>query len=66
MSVIIHPSAVIEAGAELGENVSVGAYSVIGRDVKIGDGSKIAPHVVIEGDTHLGANNQVFSFNRNR
>lgn len=62
MSVIIHPSAVVEKGAELGENVNIGAYSVIGPDVKIGDGSKIAPHVVIEGDTHLGSNNQVFSF----
>jgi len=66
MSVNIHPTAVIESGAELGTDVSIGAYSVIGSDVKIGDGSRIASQVVIEGDTELGtelgANNQVFSF----
>lgn len=62
MSVNIHPTAVIEVGAELGTDVSIGAYSVIGSNVKIGDGSKIASQVVIDGHTTLGANNQVFSF----
>lgn len=62
MSVNIHPTAVIEAGAELGENVEVGAFSVIGADVKIGDGSIIAPQVVISGDTTIGANNRIYSF----
>ena len=42
MSVNIHPTAIIEDGAELGTNISIGAYSVIGSNVKIGDGSKIA------------------------
>jgi len=62
LSVNIHPTAVVEAGAELGENVTIGAYAVVGPQVKIGDSSTISPHVLIEGDTHLGANNQVFSF----
>jgi len=62
MSVNIHPTAIIETGAELGTDVSIGAYSVIGSNVKIGDGSRIASQVVIEGHTELGANNQVFSF----
>lgn len=62
MSVNIHPTAIIESGAELGTDVSIGAYSVIGANVKIGDGTRIAPQVVIEGHTELGANNQVFSF----
>ncbi len=62
MSVNIHPTAVIESGAELGTNVSVGAYSVIGSNVKIGDGSTIFSQVVIDGHTELGENNQVFSF----
>ena len=39
MSVNIHPSAVVESGAELGTDVSIGAYSVMGSNVKIGDGS---------------------------
>ena len=62
MGVNIHPSAVVESGAELGTDVSVGAYSVIGNNVKIGDGSKISSQVVIDGHTELGANNQVFPF----
>lgn len=62
MAVNIHPSAVVEAGAELGVDVSIGAFSVIGSQAKIGDGSFISPHVVIEGDTHMGANNKVSSF----
>ena len=62
MSVNIHPTAVIETGAELGTDVSIGAYSVIGKNVKIGDGSRISSQVVIEGHTELGVNNQVFSF----
>lgn len=62
MSVNIHPTAIIEPGAELGTDVSIGAYSVIGANVKIGDGTRVASQVVIEGHTQLGANNQVFSF----
>ena len=33
----IHPTAIIEPGAQLGESVTVGPYSVIGADVRIGD-----------------------------
>ena len=51
MSVNIHPTAIIETGAELGTDVAIGAYSVIGSNVKIGDGSRIASQVVIEGHT---------------
>lgn len=62
MSVKIHPTAIIEPGAELGVDVSIGAFSVVGSNVKIGDGSVLSPHVVIDGDTHLGSNNKVSSF----
>ncbi|MCS6813371.1 MAG: acyl-ACP--UDP-N-acetylglucosamine O-acyltransferase [Cyanobacteria bacterium] len=51
----IHPTAVIEPGAQLGENVTVGAYSVIDRDVQLGDGCAIGSHVSILGHTILGA-----------
>ena len=67
MSVNIHPTAIIEPGAELGNDVSIGAYSVIGANVKIGDGTKIAPQVVIEGHTDsipvTGSLQQVFPSN---
>ena len=58
----IHPTAIIEPGAELGESVSVGAYTVVGQHVRIGEGTRIGPHCVIEGRTTLGRDNNVFQF----
>ena len=57
----IHPTAIIEDGAKIGENVTVGAYSYIAKDVTIGDNCKIASHTLIEGITTIGKNNQIFS-----
>ncbi len=58
----VHPTAVIEETASLGEDVFVGPYAIIGPDVSIGDGCRIAPHVVIEGVTEIGRNCQIFQF----
>lgn len=58
----IHPTAIIERGAELDSGVEVGPYSIIGPRVKIGPRTRIGPHAVIEGDTQLGADNHVFQF----
>ncbi|MFT5703206.1 MAG: UDP-N-acetylglucosamine acyltransferase [Rickettsiales bacterium] len=58
----IHKTAIIENGAKIGENVVVGAYSLIGKDVSIGDGTTIKSHVVIEGITEIGENNTIFQF----
>jgi len=57
----IHPSAIIEDGATIGKNVTIGAFSIIGKDVTIGDNTTIASHCVIEGDTIIGENNEIFS-----
>lgn len=62
MTTLIHPTAVVEKGAELGCNVSIGPYSVIGSNVKIGDNNKIESHVVINGHTTIGEKNQFFPF----
>ena len=59
---MIHPSAIIEPGARLAPDVSVGAYSLIGAQVEIGAGSVIGPHVVLEGRVRLGRNNRVSQF----
>ncbi len=59
---MIHPSAIIEAGAQLGENVAVGAYSIIGEHVEIGDHTIIGPHVVISGRTRIGCDNHIYQF----
>ncbi len=61
MSVKIHPTAVIEQGAELGQDVEIGAYSVIGENVTLGDGCVVAPHVFIDGHTTIGKNNRFHS-----
>ena len=58
---LIHPSAVIENGAILGANISVGPFAYIGAKVKIGDNTTVASHAVIEGDTTIGKNNRIFS-----
>ena len=62
MTAMIHPTALVDAAARLGNNVSIGAYSVIGADVDIGDGTSIGPHVVIEGPTKIGRDNRIFQF----
>ena len=59
---LIHPSAVISEGAEVGKNVKIGAYSVIGSNVKLGDDNIVHPHVVIEGHTTIGDNNEFYQF----
>lgn len=50
----IHPSAIIDSTAQLGENVSIGPLSVIGANVRIGANSVIGPQCVIGADVVLG------------
>lgn len=58
---LIHPTAVIEDGAILGKNVSVGPFVYIASRVTVGDNTSIASHTVIEGKTTIGKNNRIFS-----
>lgn len=55
----IHESAVIHPTAELGADVRIGPYVVIGAETKIGDGTFIEPHVVIKDYTEIGTNNHI-------
>ena len=59
----IHPTALIDAGAELDMDVSVGPYTVIGPHVRIGAGTTVGAHCVIEGHTTIGRDNRIFQFN---
>ncbi|HEY5140776.1 MAG TPA: acyl-ACP--UDP-N-acetylglucosamine O-acyltransferase [Methylococcales bacterium] len=59
---MIDPTAIIDSHAELADDVSVGAFSVIGADVKIGAGTVIGPHVVIKGPTSIGKKNRIYQF----
>ena len=58
----IHPTALVDAAAELDSSVSVGPYSIIGPHVKIAAGTSVGPHCVIEGHTTIGRDNRIFQF----
>lgn len=58
----IHPTAIIAPGAQLGAEVEIGAYSVVGADLRIGDRTRIMPHVFLDGRTTIGADCVVFPF----
>jgi len=62
MSPVIHPTAIIDDAAQLGEDVSIGPYSVVGPNVKLGDRCELMSHVVVTGHTTMGADNRVFPF----
>ncbi len=55
----IHPTAIIEPGAQLGDNVEVGPYAIIGQHVRIGARTTIGSHSVIEGHTIIGDDNRI-------
>jgi UDP-N-acetylglucosamine acyltransferase len=58
----IHALAVVDPGAKLGRNVSIGAFSVIGGDVTLADDVRVGPHVVIDGRTSVGAGTEILPF----
>ena len=58
----IHPTAIVDARAQLAESVTVGAYTLIGPEVTIGEGTSIGAHCVIEGRTTIGRDNRIFQF----
>lgn len=59
---MIHPQAIIEPGAIIGENVTIGPWTHIASNVVIGDNCEISSHVVINGPTRIGKNNRIFQF----
>ena len=59
---VIHPTAIVELGARVADDVEIGPYSVIGRDVELGPGVRLESHVVIAGRTRIGAGCHIFPF----
>ncbi|MEA1953940.1 MAG: acyl-ACP--UDP-N-acetylglucosamine O-acyltransferase [Campylobacterota bacterium] len=57
----IHTTSIIEDGAIIGRNVTIGPFTYIGSKVTIGDNTTVASHTVIEGKTTIGKNNHIFS-----
>ncbi|MFO6463515.1 acyl-ACP--UDP-N-acetylglucosamine O-acyltransferase [Jannaschia sp. KMU-145] len=58
----IHPSALVEDGAAIGPDCVVGPFSIIGPEVRLADGVEIKSHVVVTGDTEIGAGSVIFPF----
>ena len=60
----IHPTAIIEEGAVLGEGVKLGAYSVVGPNAKIGNGTELMAHAVVDGHTTVRSDCVIHPFAR--
>ena len=58
----IDSRAIIDPSAQIGIDVEVGPWSIVGPNVQIGDGSKISSHVVLKGPTVIGKNNRIMQF----
>ena len=58
----IHSTAIVAPGATLADDVAIGPYCVIGEEVVLGAGVRLAAHVVIDGDTTIGEGTRIFPF----
>lgn len=58
----IHPTAVIEPGAEIGTGVRIGPFCVVGSEVRLADRVELRSHVVVTGDTAIGDETVIFPF----
>lgn len=58
----IHPTAIVSPGAQLGQDVEIGAFCTVGPQVQLDDGVRLVSHVVVEGGTRIGAGTTVYPF----
>ena len=58
----VHPSAVVEEGASIGAGCIVGPFCVVGPHVVLHEKVELKSHVVVSGNTEIGAETVVFSF----
>jgi len=59
---MIHKTAVIDSKAKINSNVTIGAFTIIGPNVEIGENSIIESHVSITGNTKIGKENKIYPF----
>ncbi|MBC8944075.1 MULTISPECIES: acyl-ACP--UDP-N-acetylglucosamine O-acyltransferase [Xenorhabdus] len=62
LTATIHPSSIVEEGAVIGANVHIGPFCYIGSQVEIGEGTELKSHIVINGITKIGRDNQIYQF----
>ncbi|CNL05666.1 acyl-ACP--UDP-N-acetylglucosamine O-acyltransferase [Yersinia pseudotuberculosis] len=58
----IHPSSIVEEGAVIGAGVYIGPFCIVGSQVEIGAGTELKSHVVVNGITKIGCDNQIYQF----
>src|SRR5215472_13721006 len=58
----VHPTAIVETGARLGEGVRVGPFCHVGKDVALADEVELISHAVVAGRTTVGARTRIFPF----
>jgi len=59
---MIHPTAIVDAGARIAESAEIGPYSIIGADVEIGARTRILGNVFMEGPLRIGEDNVFFPY----
>ena len=59
---VIHPSAIVEDGAELGDGVRIGPFCHVGSHVTLGVDCELVSHVVLAGETRIGARTRIYPF----
>ena len=59
---MIHPTALIDADARIGQNVSIGPYCIVEADTEIGDDCVLKSHVVVARHTQIGKGNKIYPF----
>ena len=62
MAITIHPTAIVDKNAQLGEGVEIGPYATVEGDVKIGDGTVVQQGAILRGHTTIGENCQIFPY----
>ena len=62
MATKIHSQSIVEEGAQIGQDVEVEAFAIVGKNAIIGDGSIIRHHATVEGSVTLGKNNEIYPY----
>ncbi len=62
MKANLHPTAIVDDGAEIADGVRIGPYCIVGSEVRLGEGAELIAHVVVAGRTEIGPRTRVFPF----
>jgi UDP-N-acetylglucosamine acyltransferase len=59
---VIHPAAIVDPLARIGNDVRIGPYCMVGANVELEDGVELVSHAVVMGHTRIGARTRIFPF----